>query len=512
VVSLARSVVKGSALGLLVSALAVPVVFVSTPLFLDGLGPAAYGYWFILQSIFSGLNLLMVGTAEATTYFVARDDSEAAGPEARSRNRALFLVVLCGCAAGVLILALGPGYGLSALLRLPPLERPAFDRLLAPAAALWAFQFWCNWLWVLPRARHEYGVLFLNQAALTVAAPLLGWAGMRLGGGDAAYFLAGQALAWAGGSLSLHGWNFRHKTPLDLRPGFDAQVLAEVGRYARWAFVFNLSVMVLLSSDRLLLASLGAAALTGYSIASSLTQRVYAVTGTLINSLVPAMARIKEGLELERLRRGFSVSLRAVGFFWAAMLLPLAAWGDHFMAVWLGKPELAAATYGSLLLLCCGAFLGSLAAACHVALMGSGRPRLAALTGLAGAGLGLVVAVPAISRFGVPGAACLGLAGNAAAYLSRVLFMEKFRFKRPLGPLLAEMALAFAALAAAWAGLRAAAPALAGAGRTLTIAAMLAAAGLILLAGLGLDSLLSGHRGRPSLLATLAGLRAGGPA
>ena len=38
-------------------------------------------------------------------------------------------------------------------------------------------------------------------------------------------------------------------------------------------------------------------------------------TGTTVAYLLPALARIKEGVEIDRLRRGFSVSLRAIGFF-----------------------------------------------------------------------------------------------------------------------------------------------------------------------------------------------------
>jgi len=505
--SLARPVVQGSALGILQATLGIPVALVSIPLFLRGLGPTGFGYWGLLQGFFSALNLLSVGTTDATLYFVARDDSEASGPGARARTRALFLVVLLGCAAGGLILLLGPAYGLGALLRLPGRERGGFERLLGPAAALWCCQFLCLWLQLLPRSRHEYGVLTRTQIGLTLAAPLLGWAVLQLFAGDERAFLWGQAAAWAAGCAGLLAWNARHPEPLDLRPGADAPALREVAAYARWAFVFMLSVVVLNSADRILLAGLGAEALVGFTVAVSLTQRVYAVTGLVTSSLQPALARIREGVELERLRRGFSVSLRALAFFWAALLLPLAAWGDRFMAAWMKNPALADATYPALLLLCVAAYFGALASGCHAALLGTGRPRQAAVTGLAGAAVGLAVAIPAIARFGVPGAALLGLVGNALAFALRIGFMEKARFGRPLAPLALEAALGLGVLGGAWALLRRAAPLLAGSGLAVTAGSMLLTAGLLLALGLGLDTWLSPLRGRSSLLQILQGLR-----
>lgn len=506
--SLARTVVKGSALGLLNAALAIPVAYVSIPLFVTGLGYTGYGYWGLLQGFFAFLGLLTLGTTEATLYFVSRDDAEAGAAGSRSRNRALVLVVLAGCLVGGLVLAFGSGYGLGSLLRLPVGERAGFERLLLPAAVYWCCQFWCAWLQLLPRARHEYGVLTLNQIAMTLAVPLLGWMGMVLGNGDVRTFLWGQAVAWAGGALSIHGWNARHKQPLDLRPGFDPDVLAEVGRYARWAFAFSLSIVILNSSDRLLLAPLGVAALAGYTAASNLTTlRVYSVNGLISSTLLPALARIKEGVEMDRLRRGFSVSLRAIGFFWAALLLPLAAWGDHFMAVWLHNQALADATYPALRLLCCGAFFGALASGCHAALLGTGRPRVAAITGLAGGALGLVLAIPAIPRFGIAGAALVGLGGNALAYLLRMLSMEKTLFGRSLAPLVLELGLAFVGLGLAYSFLRLASPSIDHAGQALTVAIMVSSAGLMLIVGVGLDALCSTIRARPSLWATLAALR-----
>jgi O-antigen/teichoic acid export membrane protein len=506
--SLARTVVKGSVLGLLGTLLGIPIAFLCTPLFLNGLGATGFGYWGLLQGFFAALSLFAVGTVEATLFFVARDDAQAGGAAERSRTRALALVVAAGCLAGGLVLAFGPAYGLGSLLRLPVAEQGGFERLLLPAAAFWCCQFWCFWLWLLPRARHEYGVLAWNQIALAVAVPLLGWAGMVLGSGDVRTFLWGQALAWAGGALSIHAWNARHKQPLDLRPGFDSEVLADVGRYARWALVFNLSIVVLNSSDRLLLAKLGVGALAGYTAASGLTMKVYAFTGSMSAALIPALARIKEGLEMDRLRRGFSVSLRAIGFFWAALLLPMAAWGDHFMAVWLRNQPMADAVYPALRLLCCGAFVGALASVCHAALLGTGRPRLAAVTGMVGAAFGLAVALLAIPRFGMAGAALLGLGGYALAYLIRVGYMEKTLFRRPLAPLALELGLALVGLGLAYAALRSAAPRLASAGLVLTAGIMVASAILMLVLGLGLDAACSALRDRPSLWETLARLRA----
>jgi O-antigen/teichoic acid export membrane protein len=252
---------------------------------------------------------------------------------------------------------------------------------------------------------------------------------------------------------------------------------------------------------------LGGASLAAYTAASSLTQKVYAVTGQMAASLLPALARIKEGVEIERLRRGVSVSLRALGFFWAALLLPLAAWGDHFLEVWLHNPALAQEAYPALLLLCVGAYFGALASGCHAALLGSGRPRLAAVTGLAAAGLGVAVAIPAIAHMGVAGAALLGLVGNLVAFVLRVAIMEKARFGRSLLPLFLEMILGLLLLTAAFYLMRLAAPRFEGLGLILTVTLMCFSAGMIAVFGLALDLGVSKFRERPSLLNSLMALR-----
>lgn len=505
--SLTKSVVKGSSLGLLGAGLAIPVALISTPLFLGGLGEAGFGRWGLLQGVFAALNLLSAGSFEASMYFISRDHDSGKTKKARARTRVLAFCVGIACVLGGLVLYLGPAYGLGGLLRLPEAERADFEALLPASALFWCLQFWCFWLQHLPRARHEYGILTLNQISLTVLAPLFGWLGLVLSHGDARWFLAGQAMAFGLGVLSLLMWNARHKKPLDLRPGFEKESFAEVWKYARWTLVFLLSVMLLNSSDRLLLGGYGAAALAGYTVASSLTQRVYAVTGVMTVTLLPALARIKEGVELERLQRGFSMSLRALGFIWAALLLPLAAWGDHFMAVWLKKPELAAAAYPALLLLCCGAYFGALASGCHAALLGSGRPRLAAVTGLAGAALGMALAIPALRAWGPAGAAMLGLGGNAAAFVLRAAVMERSRFSRPLLPLFAESLAGFALLALAWRLMRALAPSLSELGFSATAAVMLLGAAILMGLGVALDEWMSRLRGRLSLLESLLSLK-----
>jgi O-antigen/teichoic acid export membrane protein len=501
--SLSRSVMKGSVLGLLAQGLALPIGLVSVRLYVDGLGYAGFAHWGLLQSVFAALNLLSVGTTEATMYFVARDSADPLSESSRSRTRVLFFLVMSGCLAGGLALALGPYYGLAALLGLPAPERADFDRVLLPAAALWCCQFWCLWLQLLPRARNEYGVLTWNQVALTLAVPLLALCGLKLSGGSEAWFFWGQAAAWALGCLSLHVWNQRHAQPLDFRPGLDKAVLGEVGQYTRWAFVFMLSMVLLNSTDRFLLTGLGDRAMTGYTVATSLTLRVYAVSGMMTATLLPAMARIKEGMEIERLRRGFSLSVRALGYLWAALLLPLAAWGDQFVSVWMKKPDLAAEVYPALVLLCCGAFFGALASACHAALLGSGRARLAAVTGVAGGLAGLAVALWAVPRYGLAGAALLGLCGNATAFALRLAFMERARFGRPLWPLAAEAFLGLASVAALYVLLRLLAPTLASMGSAALVAAMLSCAALLLLLGLSVDALISPFRDRQGLYQAL---------
>ena len=143
---LRRKIASGAVWGGLNLVLAACVTLVTTPLYLGLLKESGYGINGVFQAVFAVLNLLSLGAQEATLYFAARDQSEA---YVRVLARWHFSAACIGAA----LLSLSWAWGLGSRLGLKGAELEQFQAVLLPAAALWGFQFFCQWLWLLCRAR-----------------------------------------------------------------------------------------------------------------------------------------------------------------------------------------------------------------------------------------------------------------------------------------------------------------------------------------------------------------------
>ncbi len=488
--NLGRKIASGALLGGLNLGLGALVMLLATPLIVRELGVQGYGIYGLMLAAFGILSLLSFGGQEATLYFCAKDGSAA-------HARALGLWHLAGALGGMALFWIGgKALGLGRLLGLNEAEGKSFEDALLSGSAFWAAQFFCNWLWNLCRARLHFTLLGSHQALLTVIAPISGLVAAHLYGGVAA-FLWGQAAAWALGSLILLPW-MRGLFGFSLSAPW-----AEIWAFSRWALLINLSFVALQSADRFFVASFGAAALGAYSLASSLYQRGISAFGLLPTLLIPAISRMEKG-DSGRAARAYGLTLRLGAVLTLAGFLPLMGLGDAFLLAWLpNNPEMAALAYGPLFLLSAAGCLGALSSVLHAVLLGMGRARQVALSGLCGAGIGYAAAWLAMPSLGFEAAALCGLAGYASIYSLRLFISEKRVFKRALFPIALEHSALLCGAALAVLALRQFAPYLMGRSLPLQLAALCASAALIAALAMAADAILARRLGREGVQGAL---------
>jgi O-antigen/teichoic acid export membrane protein len=497
-VNLGRKIAGGVALGSLNLGLSAVVMLVATPLILRELGDVGYGLNGLMTASFGVLNLLAFGGQEATLYFSSKDGAEA-------HTRALGLWHLFGACLGLaLFWGLGSLLGLGEILGLKAAESSAFDQALAAGGFFWAAQFICNWLWMLCRARLRFGLMNSYQACISVLGPACGLMAAHHFGGLIP-FLWAQAAVWWLGALCLLPW---------MKGLFGKGIAApwrEIWAYARWAMLFSLSFVALQYADRFFVAPFGAAAVAAYTLASSLYQRGISAFGMLPSLLVPAISRM-EGEDLSRAKRAYGLSLRLSAVLAMAGFLPLMGLGDAFLGAWLpGHEALVARAFPVLFLLSAAGCLGAMSMILHSVLLGLGRAKQVALTGLAGAALGYAAAALALPALGIEAAAFCGLVGYASIYTLRLVISERRVFGRALLPLAREHALMLAGASLAVFLLRQASPFIRGLPLALVLLALAASALGVALSALAADSAVARLLGRESVaqaLQRIAGLAA----
>jgi O-antigen/teichoic acid export membrane protein len=180
-------------------------------------------------------------------------------------------------------------------------------------------------------------------------------------------------------------------------------------RFALWTWLQGISGTVFQQADRLLLsAMLGAVALASYSVASQVGALVHAGLSAMFAVILPRLSRQMATDDSTSREQRFShswhrfVALNVI----AVITLGLLLWffGTELLYLWLGEAATAEVLriYPMVLI----AFLIlSVNIAPHFVLLGAGRARYISLTNGVAALLAIAVLYPAVSLYGVDGAA-----------------------------------------------------------------------------------------------------------
>lgn len=386
------------------------LLLILTPVLLKTVGPADYGLWVLAYSIAGFGNLANFGMGLATQRFVARARGEKSKSASMEQAAAVVAQTLLLAAIGGTVLAV------VLLLAARPLAEIFLGKMGVQAHVILSIQV--------------AGVVIACQQIESVLA-----SGLR---GLERFDLAAKAEATtkslgAAAVIATAVWSRDVEAVLIVAATFAVAAVIAKGivlrralkrvipvfswrfpdrallRFGLWTWLQGISATVFQQADRLLLsAMLGGVAVANYSVASQVGALVHAGFSATFAVVLPRLSRQMATGDRNSRAQHFSQTWRS---FLAlnvtaviAVGLPLWIFGPALLHLWLG--ETATADVLRIYPLVLAAFLIlSMNIAPHFVLLGSGSARYVSLTNGAAALLAIVALYPAVSIFGVEGAA-----------------------------------------------------------------------------------------------------------
>jgi hypothetical protein len=200
----------------------------------------------------------------------------------------------------------------------------------------------------------------------------------------------------------------RH-VPLSWTPTYDRTDVIELARYGGWVSVVTFLAPMLVTIDRLVIATMsGAASVTAYTVPYDLSSRVMVVSGSLSSALFPRLA-------LATPAKSADLATRTTKLL-TAVMTPLVLVGmlgvKPFLDMWLG-PTLAAPSSGVAEIILVGVWVNALVIPHGTRLLAVGNPRTVAFIYLA--------QLPVYISLLTLGLKYWGILGAAVAWTTRVL-------------------------------------------------------------------------------------------
>jgi O-antigen/teichoic acid export membrane protein len=339
-IMLARSTyaLRGIIGGYLTYAASFLAALLLTPLILRYLDPAAYGLWRTLSgSLLSYLTLLDFGLSAALIRFIAHHRSQEQ-PEQVSRLASTALVLYIGLGllalivSGLLALFIGP------VLQLPPeLIVPGQVALLLVGlqiAAIFLLTVFTGTIAGHERYDVVGGISLLTTILSPVISAILLWWGYGLPGLAASGVVA---IGVAIGCAAVYMYRQLPHVRVRLRL-FTPSMLRETLRFSVFVFVLNLGVIVINSSDNLVIARvLGIEQVASYTIAYTLGTMALLISKRCSDVLLPVFTDLYSRNDMAALQRLYPQMIRFSTAISCATGLALIFVGGRFIGAWVGE-------------------------------------------------------------------------------------------------------------------------------------------------------------------------------
>lgn len=197
-----------------------------------------------------------------------------------------------------------------------------------------------------------------------------------------------------------YGIVIRLEWPLRLLD-FDMTWLRKLVGYGSWVSISSLLNPILDTSNQLIVgATLGVAAVAGYSVPMTLAMRTQVVATALSRTLFPRLSRLSHMEALDSLQR----ATRSLAYGFGMVCGPAILFSGAFLRIWIG-PHFQATSQTVAQILMFGAWTNGVAFLPYSFLQARGRPHITATVGLFEVIPFFAVLWLAIERFGLPGAA-----------------------------------------------------------------------------------------------------------
>jgi O-antigen/teichoic acid export membrane protein len=435
----------------------VVVAFFLTPVLVNALGLDRYGVWSLVESILAYLVLLDFGVGASVVRFVAKFE---AVHDYRQVNRVFSASVGLFAGAGALGLALAAAAALWLL--------PLFERLQQHPELAWE----ARGLLVLLGLNFAVGLpLKVCPCVLDALGRYPAQAVVRLVGLVVRTLLL-LAVAWNGGGLVPLGvvitacslgeqlvlagltWCYLPELRFSWRL-VDRETLRSIRGYSVDAFLAMVAGRVMFQTDAIVIgAFLPLAQITFFATAARLVEYAKDSYRAITQGLMPAVSVLEARGDNAGIRRVLFNGSRYVLWLVLPVQVGLMTLGKPFLALWMRRdPEIAEASYPSLLILAAPMALALPQAVAARILYGTGRLRWFARAAMAEAVGNLALSLALVGPLGIEGVA-LGTAlpnvvGSVAllAYVCRYLDVP---LRRYLGYVFAVPVAAALPLAGAW--------------------------------------------------------------
>lgn len=200
--------------------------------------------------------------------------------------------------------------------------------------------------------------------------------------------------------LLTYGIVIRLEWPLRLLD-FDMAWLRKLFGYGSWASISSLLNPLLDTSNQLIVgATLGVAAVAGYSVPMTLAMRSQVVATALSRTLFPRMSRLGQIEALENMQR----ATRSLAYGFGMVCGPAILFSGAFLRIWIGAHfQATSQTVAQILMF--GAWMNGVAFLPYSFLQAQGRPHITATVGLIEVIPFFIVLWLLIENLGLPGAA-----------------------------------------------------------------------------------------------------------
>lgn len=375
------------------------IAIATVPLYLGYIGAERYGVLAMIWALLGYFGFFDLGFGRAVTQRMARltdaDDSE--------RSKLLWTGLLSTFGLGMLasvLLWLFSDYILQSVI-----EMSARSRYEAAGAVAWM-------LLALPillpttvligalQARLRFGEVNVIQLISSLISQLLPLT-FAASGHVELKVLVPAALASRVLMAALLFQQCRRHIPLYGSPTIDRMHLKAMLSYGGWVSVMALLGPLLVTIDRLIIATLsGAKAVTSYAVPYDLVSRTMVISGSLSTALFPRLASASPEQARELAERATAVLV--------SVMTPVVIVGTFvaqpFLNVWLGK-SFAADSAGVSEMILLGVWVNALVIPHHARLMATGNPRTVVMIYLIQIPIYLAMLWAGLQYWGVVGAA-----------------------------------------------------------------------------------------------------------
>lgn len=399
---IARRLALGSGLRVLQLFVTSIVAFFLTPFVIRSLGDHTYGLWLLVAAFVGYYGLFDLGLGSAVTRYLAKavgaeDDEEA--------NRVFNTAILLFMALGLAVLA-----ATTVLAALVPRfashqeDAAVFAKLVLILGVNSAFDFPVRVFdgVLFAKLRHDLNVILnlvvlVIRSGLTVLVLLAGHKAVALALVTFLTGLVGAALRVYWGKKSFPAIRFAPRR-------FDWGTGKSLFSYSLYTLMVNVGDMVRYQLDNLVVgAFVGLAAVTHYSIGSSLAQYFTALMFAAVGMFNPVFSRLHGANDEEGIRKTFLFATRISTCGACFVGLGLIAWGRAFIERWMGTEYLDA--YPVLVLLVTARILAAAQLPSVGLLFGVAKHKFFAISNAVEALLNLVLSLVLVRYYGILGVA-----------------------------------------------------------------------------------------------------------